>query len=101
MTGHLSRKKRSLGFVSSYRQSHTRVLLLQGTNAAKAHQVVMQGFDDRLAGRDLYGAGMYFTSEFAHSPGFQQKTFSAHCVWIPEWQSAARPYNCEVAPCPE
>merc|ERR1712129_300913 len=37
------------------------VLLLHGTTAEKALKICRQGFDDRMAGRHLYGRGIYFT----------------------------------------
>ena len=37
------------------------VLLLYGTSSASAKNIVLQGFDDRLVGRQLYGHGVYFT----------------------------------------
>ena len=40
------------------------VLLFHGTTPTKAKDILMQGFDDRLASkRDLYGQGVYFTTE--------------------------------------
>merc|ERR1712232_1476218 len=39
-------------------------LLLHGTSNDKVKQITLQGFDDRLAGRDLYGSGLYLTSDF-------------------------------------
>lgn len=40
------------------------VLLLHGTTPDSAKQIATQGFDDRLAGRDLYGSGLYLTTDF-------------------------------------
>jgi len=39
------------------------VLLFHGTAAKNAEAIATQGFDDRLSGRDLYGVGVYFTTD--------------------------------------
>eukprot|EP00747_Dinoflagellata_sp_TGD_P036333 gnl/TRDRNA2_/TRDRNA2_138415_c1_seq4.p1 gnl/TRDRNA2_/TRDRNA2_138415_c1~~gnl/TRDRNA2_/TRDRNA2_138415_c1_seq4.p1 ORF type:complete len:274 (-),score=17.16 gnl/TRDRNA2_/TRDRNA2_138415_c1_seq4:82-843(-) len=40
------------------------VLLLHGTTGTNVQNIAAQGFDDRLSGsRDLYGAGIYFTTD--------------------------------------
>eukprot|EP00933_Yihiella_yeosuensis_P017144 TRINITY_DN14401_c1_g3_i3.p1 TRINITY_DN14401_c1_g3~~TRINITY_DN14401_c1_g3_i3.p1 ORF type:complete len:785 (-),score=114.07 TRINITY_DN14401_c1_g3_i3:155-2509(-) len=46
--------------------SANEVLLFHGTSCKNEQQIVRQGFDDRLSGdgRDLYGQGLYLTSDF-------------------------------------
>ena len=38
-------------------------LLLHGTTESKAAQILRQGFDERQARTNLYGRGVYFTTE--------------------------------------
>lgn len=45
-------------------RSSNEVLLLRGTSPDSAMQIVAQGFDDRLTSHTLYGAGVYFTTDF-------------------------------------
>jgi catechol 2,3-dioxygenase-like lactoylglutathione lyase family enzyme len=39
------------------------VFLLHGTSVTDAKQIEVQGFDDRLCQRMLYGRGVYLTTE--------------------------------------
>eukprot|EP00929_Paragymnodinium_shiwhaense_P063300 TRINITY_DN31633_c0_g1_i1.p1 TRINITY_DN31633_c0_g1~~TRINITY_DN31633_c0_g1_i1.p1 ORF type:complete len:593 (-),score=40.33 TRINITY_DN31633_c0_g1_i1:259-2037(-) len=39
------------------------VLLLHGTPPDSAQQILEQGFDDRMANREMYGPGVYFTTD--------------------------------------
>jgi len=60
-------------------RSANEALLLHGTPSSNVQHILRQGFDDRLAGRDLYGAGLYLTSDFCKAA---QYTTEGCCVFL-------------------
>lgn len=60
------------------------VLLLHGTSGKNVDSIRFQGFDDRLAGRELYGHGVYFALDFCKTLQYCEETDSQgrRCLFI-------------------
>ena len=58
------------------------VLLLYGTSSASAKNIVLQGFDDRLVGRQLYGHGVYFTLDACKVLQYCSEGGGGRCLFV-------------------
>ena len=60
------------------------VLLLHGTPPANASQIVMQGFDDCLVSRGLYGSSIYFITDISKALEYcsEKNSDSEFCLLV-------------------